>query len=84
MTEKEVILLGFNKELMEGGEYYYSYRITTGLDFISCTDKDAQELGQWRVEVFNTDCPIRFYDFAKLQALLNTLESAKDEKKSKD
>lgn len=87
MTEREIQLLGFEKESLdpiqclddtgkawvEEAGYYYAYRVTQGLDFISCANDDTED-GEWYVDVFNTDIPIRFYKFEEVQALINMLE----------
>jgi hypothetical protein len=87
MTEKEIQLLGFERHSDEGIQceddlgntwteesfYYYTYTVAQGLDFISCSS-DETESGEWYVEFFDTTPNIRFYDFAKMQALLNLLE----------
>ena len=83
MTEKEVQLLGFEKEIYDewwddegntGSSHYYSYEITNGLSFISSSDKESEENGYWYVDVFNTQDLIRFYEFEEVQSLLNMLE----------
>lgn len=77
MTEKQVQLLGFEKEEYsdyDGDHHYYSYEITNGLSFISSASDEAEKEGQWFVDVFNTQDPIRFYKFEEVQNLLNVLE----------
>jgi len=70
MTEKELELLGFEKQIVTNDEsqngydfYFYSYKIADGLTFISCAN-DEVELD----------------DFAKVQVLFNILEKAANEK----
>ncbi len=50
MTEKEIQILGFEKEYEYGSEekdwYYYSYRIADGLSLISCDNENAVN-GEW-------------------------------------
>ena len=79
MTEKEVQLLGFQREDMHASgydaEYYYSYDITSGLSFLSSDNMEAEKEGQWFIEIFNTEDPVRFYKFEEVQALINTLET---------
>ena len=75
MTEKEIQLLGFERHDDEDF-YYYTYTVATGIDFISCSS-DETESGEWYVEFFDTEPAIRFYDFAKMQMLLNLLERHK-------
>lgn len=77
MTEKEIQLLGFKKEEYDdwdGDHHYYSYEITKGMSFISSASDEAEKEGQWFVDVFNTQDPIRFYKFEEVQNLLNILE----------
>lgn len=83
MTEKEVQLLGFEREIYDewaddagntGFEYYYHYDITNGLSFISSDSEESGKSGEWYVDIFNTEHPIRFYKFEEVQSLLNLLE----------
>ena len=77
MTEKEVQLLRFEKEEYgdwDGDHHYYSYQITNGMSFISSASNEIGEDGQWYVDVFNTQDPIRFWKFEEVQNLLNILE----------
>ena len=77
MTEKEVQLLGFEREEYsdwDGDHHYYSYQITNGMSFISSANDEAEKDRQWYVDVFNTEDPIRFYKFEEVQNLLNILE----------
>ena len=76
MTEKEIQLLGFEKNTSFGGMesfYYYTYDIVNGLSFISCADDEVKD-GNWYVEFFNTENPIRFYKFEEVQTLINLIE----------
>ena len=79
MTEKELQILGFQKEYEYGVEdsnwYYYSYKVVDGFSFISCACDDVKD-NQWWVEIFNTEPSIRFCQMEKVQALINTLEKA--------
>lgn len=77
MTEKEVQLLGFEREEYgdwDGDHHYYAYEITNGMSFISSASDEAEKDGQWYVDVFNTQEPIRFYKFEEVQSLINMLE----------
>ena len=77
MTEKEVQLLGFEREEYgdeNGDHHYYSYEITNGMSFISSASDEAEKDGQWYVDVFNTQDPIRFYKFEEVQNIINILE----------
>lgn len=82
MTEKEIQLLGFEKSDVSGEEsgensyHYYTYKITKGLELISC-DSDNLLDGEWYVEFFDTEVPVRFFDMVKVQSLISTLEKAK-------
>jgi len=78
MTEREIQLLGFNKEEIkehdEDESYYYALDIVDGLTFITkCQDEIKDD--EWYVEVFNTDPNIRFYSFGEVQSLINLLTS---------
>jgi hypothetical protein len=89
MTEKEIQLLGFEKQEDGGIEisddegglwienefYYYTYDIAMGLDLISNSNDQVGEDGKWFVEVFNTEPAIRFTEFGEVQALINLLQS---------
>lgn len=78
MTEREIELLGFQKEWMseddEQDDYYFAYDIVDGLTLISNAKSDSKG-GQWWIEIFDTDPCIRFHEFAEVQALMNQLES---------
>jgi len=77
MTEREVQLLGFEREDYSdynGDWHYYSYQITNGMSFISSSSDEIKEDGQWYVDIFNTQDPIRFYKFEEVQSLINKLE----------
>lgn len=79
MTERELILLGFNsqeiKEYEEDDSYYYVLDIVDGLTFITPTNEEIKD-GNWYVEFFNTDPLVRFYDFSQVQGLINQLTRA--------
>jgi hypothetical protein len=77
MTEKEIQLLGFEKETYEdtdGDHHYYYYEITNGMSFISSASDEAEKDGQWYVDVFNTEDPIRFWKFEEVQKVIHILE----------
>jgi hypothetical protein len=82
MTEKEIQLLGFEREDMEEG-YYYAYRIANGFEFLSNANDEIGEGEQWFVEFFNSDPQILFYEFGEVQALINLIEKriVKEDKK---
>ena len=89
MTEKEIQLLGFEKQEDGGIElsddengvwvedefHYYTYDIVNGLTLISSSSDEIGEDEQWFVEIFNTEPSIRFNGFGEVQALINSLES---------
>ena len=80
MTEKELILLGFQKELAdpyleEEDDYYYVLDIVDGLTFITQCASEIKD-DDWYLEFFNTDVPVRFHEFAPAQALIVTLKNA--------
>lgn len=85
MTEKEIQLLGFEKEDLnqfDGDDtYYYALDIVDGLTFITPTSDEITN-DDWYVDFFNTDPIIRFYKFEDVQTLINKLTNAivKDEK----
>jgi hypothetical protein len=76
MTEKEITLLGMNKEFIneyEGDDtYYYVLDIVDGLTFITSTNEEIKN-EDWFVEIFNTEPSVRFYDFEEVQNLINKL-----------
>ena len=77
MTEKEVQVLGFDREEYndeDGDHHYYAYEITNGMSFISSASDEAEKEGQWFVDIFNTEDPIRFYKMEEVQSLINILE----------
>jgi hypothetical protein len=78
MTEREIQLLGFQKEEMKEHEedesYYYALDIVDGLAFITRSNDEIKD-DNWYVEVFNTDPAIRFTEFGEVQALINLLNS---------
>ena len=79
MTEKEVQLLGLQKEYIgeyEGDEsYYYALDVVNGLTFITPASEELKT-EDWFVEIFNTDPTIRFNKFEEVQGLINQLTKA--------
>ena len=81
MTERELEILRFEKvevSVEESGDkpyYYYTYDVVRGLSFIS-NDSDETKDGEWFVEFFNTDVPVRFYEMGQVLSLINTLTNA--------
>ena len=88
MTEKEIQLLGFERNVEPGisceddagnawtedAFYYYTYTIASGLEFITNSNDEVGEDGEWFVEFFDTNPDIRFTKFAEMQQLINMLE----------
>ena len=79
MTEREITLLGFKKQLInehdEDDSYYYALDIVSGLTFITPTNEEIKN-NEWYVEFFNTEPSIRFDNFGIVQGLINKLTSA--------
>jgi hypothetical protein len=81
MTERELETLRFEKvevSAEQSGDtpfYYYTYDVVNGLSFIS-NDSDDVKDGEWFVEVFNTDVPVRFYEMVDVLGLINILTKA--------
>ena len=79
MTEKEIQLLGFERQdeedLYEHSYHYYTYKVAQGFEFISNASDGVGEDGQWYVEFFDSDPVIRFYLFEEVQQLINLLEN---------
>lgn len=78
MTEKEIQMLGFEREgyMDHDGEFhYYVYDIVRGFSLISNSNDKVGEDGQWFVEIFDTEPAIRFTEFGEVQALINLLQS---------
>ena len=77
MTEKQIQLLGFEREDFGGYDvddhYYYSYSIANGFGFISCSDDQAVD-GEWYIDFFDSWPNIRFTSFEEVQALINLIE----------
>lgn len=81
MTEEQVRLLGFEKEIEDDAEnpfYYYTLDITEGLSFITQANDEVKN-GEWIVEVFESE-EIKFKDAKTLSTLIDILNQNKDEK----
>ena len=74
MTEKELQLLGFEKETGDSF-YYYTYKFCRGISFISNASDELFE-GEWYIEFTETPT-VRFTKFEEFQALLNLLNKRK-------
>jgi hypothetical protein len=78
MTEKELTLLGLEKQEIEdyvgeeNPDYYYFIKIVNGLDFITNTKQECEN-DEWYVEFFDTEPSIRFTKFGEVQSLFNLL-----------
>ena len=81
MTENEIKSLKFKKVEVSaeesGGEayYFYTHDVVNGLSFISNSSDDVKD-GEWFVEFFNTEFPVRFYEMSKVLSLINILTKA--------
>jgi len=76
MTEKEIQLLGFEKQEEHDGDtpyHYYTYTVARGFEFISCASNEV-ETGEWFIEFSDSEPTIRFIKFSEAQALINMLE----------
>jgi len=81
MSEKDLLKLGFTKEFstdeVDYDEnqhfYYYIKDICDGLSFITNSNDEMQ--GQdWYVEFFDTEIPIRYYDYSSVKMLFMIIE----------
>jgi hypothetical protein len=79
MSEKELLELGFTKEFGEDvieddpDFYYYVKEITNGLTFIT-NGNDEMEGQDWYVEFFDTEVPIRYYEYSAVKMLFMLIE----------
>ena len=79
MSEKELLQLGFTKEFGddviedEPDFYYYVKEITNGLTFIT-NGNDEMEGKEWYVEFFDTEIPIRYYEYSTVKMLFMLIE----------
>jgi len=81
MTEKQLIELGFNKQIEEdidGPFYYYTLDISSGLSFITQAS-DEVENSLWVVEINVCGPSIKFTNPKTLSTLIDILNSNKDE-----
>jgi hypothetical protein len=77
MKEKDLIKLGFKKEVVEPGDsgldeqfYYYSLDIAYGFSFLSCTNDEVID-GNWFVDFFDSQPSIRFKSSSELSTMIN-------------
>jgi hypothetical protein len=79
MTEKELQILGFEREEIrehdEDESYYYALDIVDGITFITPTNDEIKD-GNWYVDFFNTDPIVRFHEIIEVQGLINQLTKA--------
>jgi len=80
MTEDELRVLGFEKQIetSEPSYYYYTLDIVRGLSFITNAN-DEVENGEWSVEIFDTTPAIKFKDAKELSNLIDILNQNKDD-----
>jgi len=80
MTEEQLRVLGFEKQIetSEPSYYYYTLDIVRGLSFITKAN-DEVENGEWSVEIFDTTPAIKFKDAKELSNLIDILNQNKDE-----
>jgi len=72
MTEEQLRVLGFEKQIetSEPSYYYYTLDIVRGLSFITKAN-DEVENGEWSVEISDTTPAIKFKDAKELSNLIN-------------
>ena len=73
MKEKDLIKLGFKKEVVEPGDeqfYYYSLDIADGFSFLSCANDEVID-GNWFVDFFDSHPSIRFKSSSELSTMIN-------------
>lgn len=77
MTEGHLRILGFEKQTDNSDEsnpfYYYTLDITQGLSFIS-NSNDEVKGDKWFIEFFDTEIPVRYYDYDKVKLLFNLIK----------
>jgi hypothetical protein len=77
MTEKEIQLLGFEKQVEEDTAYpfyYYTLDIANGLSFISnASDEVEEDAFGWYIELFDTEPNVRYTNFGEATGLINNL-----------
>jgi hypothetical protein len=89
MTEKELLDLGFVKEnssdTIDGVAefYYYIKDITNGLSFISGCSDDIDDDDDWYIEFFDTEIPIRYYEYSTVKELFILIEKGINNTKTK-
>jgi len=80
MTEEQLKILGFEKQIetSDPSFYYYTLDIVSGLSFISQANDEVKN-GEWTVEIFETTPSIKFKNAAKLSNLIEILNQNKED-----
>lgn len=82
MTEKQLIKLGFEKQIEEDevdSFYYYTLDIAEGLTFITDANDEIKD-NDWNVEIFEVGEPlIKFTNYKTLSTLIDILNQNKNE-----
>ena len=79
MTEKQILELGFDKDFLidtienQPEHYYYIKDFTNGLTFITNVSDEATAK-EWYVEFFNTELPVRYYNYQDVRDLFDLIE----------
>lgn len=79
MTEKQILDLGFDKDFFidtienQQEHYYYTKDFTNGLTFITNVSDEATAK-EWYVEFFNTELPVRYYNYQDVRDLFDLIE----------
>lgn len=78
MSENELQLLGFKKQVEESepSYYYYTYDVANGLSFITNSSDESTD-GKWHAEFYDTEPAIVFTNFEELQLMINLLNRRK-------
>ena len=85
MTEEQILLLGFEKQVEEEFEnpfYYYTLDIVDGISFITQANDEVKD-GEWVVEIFNTSPFIKFKDASILSNLIEVLNQNKEDESNR-
>jgi len=81
MTIEEIKILGFKRNVDSSDTSsiftYYTYEVCNGLTFITNPSDKVPTKDDWYVEFFDTEIPIRYYNFIELRDLLANLEKHK-------
>ena len=79
MTENEILMLGFERQLEESDPpfYYYSLDIVQGICFITQADDEVVN-GEWEAELFDTYPSIKFKSAETVRILIEILNQNKN------